>query len=106
MLWNITNSVLILSIERSSLSIFLSQHLMHVINCRGSTPYAGLTTSVSTDSKTYTLLTSIHNDADDADTTDKYNTVIGITHLKTFSCAKNVQVLYSSRKWASFVRHA
>ena len=42
-------------------------------------------------SKTYTLLTSVHNDAgktdasDDANNTDDYNRVIGIAHLKTFN---------------------
>ena len=36
-------------------------------------------------SKTYTLLTSVHNDADDA---NNYNWVIGIAQLKAFSCAK------------------
>ena len=36
--------------------------------------------------KTYTLLTSIHNDADDV---DNYNRVIGIAQLKAFSCAKS-----------------
>ena len=55
----------------------------------------GLTTSLSTDSKTYILLTSVHNDADDtdatdnADTADDYNMVIGIAQLKAFSCAKS-----------------
>ena len=46
---------------------------------------------LSTDSKTYTLLTSVHNKTDDADATDDsdyYNRVIGITQLKAFSCAK------------------
>ena len=50
-------------------------------------------------SKTYTFLTSVHNDAEDADATDKtdvaddtddandYNRVIGIALLKAFSCA-------------------
>ena len=38
------------------------------------------------------LLTSLHNNADDADATDDandYNRVIGIALLKAFSCAKN-----------------
>ena len=37
------------------------------------------------------LLTSVHNEADDADATDdadNYNRVIGIVLLKAFSCAK------------------
>ena len=45
---------------------------------------------LSTDSKAYTLLTSVHNDADnaeDADDVDDYNRVIGIAQLKAFSCA-------------------
>ena len=66
-----------------------------------STLCAGLTTSLSTDHKTYTLLTSIHNNTDDADTADDadttddtddandYNRVIGIAQLKAFSCAKS-----------------
>ena len=42
-------------------------------------------------SKTYTLLTSVHNDADDTDATDDaidYNRVISIALLKAFSCVK------------------
>ena len=39
-------------------------------------------------SKTYTLLTSVHNDADTTDDANDYNRVIGITQLKDFSCAK------------------
>ena len=35
--------------------------------------------------RTYTLLTSVHNDADDA---NNYNMVIGTAELKAFSCAK------------------
>ena len=72
---------------------------MHVINCRGQHS-AGLNTSLSTDSKTYTLLTSVHNDADDA---DDYNRVIGIAQLKAFSCAKIVLHFYNNsayHKWA------
>ena len=43
----------------------------------------------------YTLLTSVHNDADNANTTfdaddaDNYNRVIGIALLRAFGCAKN-----------------
>ena len=54
-----------------------------------------LTSYPSTDCKTYTLLTSVHNDADDtdnADTTDNaddYSRVVGIALLKAFSCANN-----------------
>ena len=69
---------------------------MQVINWYGdSTLCEGLTTSLSTDSKTNTLLTSVHNDADDTDAMDDadnandYNRVIGIAQLKAFSCAKN-----------------
>ena len=46
-------------------------------------------------SKTYTLLTSVHNNTDDSDDTDdaynakQYNRVISIAQLKDFSCAKN-----------------
>ena len=43
-------------------------------------------------SRTYTLLTSVINNADDADETDEageYNRVIGIAQLKAFSCVKN-----------------
>ena len=39
-------------------------------------------------SKTYTLLTSVHNNADDADNTHDYNRVIGIAQLKAFTYAK------------------
>ena len=42
--------------------------------------------------KTYTLFTSVHNDAGDTDNTDgsdDYNRVIGIAQPKAFSCAKN-----------------
>ena len=54
-----------------------------------------VTTSLSADYKTYTLLTSVHNDADatdNVDTTDNannYNRVIGIAVLKALSCANN-----------------
>ena len=48
-----------------------------------------LVTAEAPPSKTYTLLTSVHNDADDADATNDYNRVIGIAELKAFSCAKN-----------------
>ena len=57
-----------------------------------------MATSLSKDSKTYTLLTSVHNDTDDADNTDAtddadnaddYNRVTGIAELKAFSCAHN-----------------
>ena len=73
------NSVLILSLNREklSLSIVLTQHLMQVINCWGiALLCAGLTTCLSTDCKTCTLLTSIHNDADNADdyNRDRYST--------------------------------
>ena len=57
-----------------------------------STLCAWLTTSLSTDSKTYTLLTSVHNDTDATDNTDDpddYIRVIGIAQLKAFMCAKN-----------------
>ena len=50
-----------------------------------------LTTSLSTDCKSCTLLTSVHNDAEAADATDDaddYNRVIGIALLKAFSCVK------------------
>ena len=50
----------------------------------------GFTTSLSTGSKIYTLLTTVHNDADNAnstDDTDEYNRVMGIAQLKAFSCA-------------------
>ena len=62
---------------------------MLVINCRGQHS-AGLTTCLSTDSKTYTLLISVYNDAD---TAYDYNRVIGIAQLKGFSCAKKEQDL-------------
>ena len=54
--------------------------------------------SLSTDSKTDTLLTFVHNDADDADNADDaadaddYNWVIGIAQLKAFSCAKKSSI--------------
>ena len=57
-----------------------------------STLCAGLTTSLSTDCKTYTLLTSVHNDADapdDVDNANNYNRVSGIALLKAFSCGNN-----------------
>ena len=47
-----------------------------------------VTTSVSTDCKTYTLLTSVHNDADDA---NDYNRVIDKAQLKAFSCANKTR---------------
>ena len=47
---------------------------------------AGLTTSLSTDSQTYTLLISVHIDTDGA---NEYNRVIGIAQLKAFNCANN-----------------
>ena len=65
---------------------------MQLITAWDSTLCAGLTTSLSTDSKTYTLLPSVHNSADDADNaddTDDYNRVTGIAQLKGFSYAKN-----------------
>ena len=62
---------------------------MQVINGRGSTLCVGLTTSCSRDSKTYTLLTSVHNNTDNTDDTHDYNRVIGLAQLKAFSCAKN-----------------
>ena len=77
MLWK---NVFILSTEKLSLHLSLQTH------------YAGLTTSLSTDTKTYTLLTSVNNDVDDTDATDvaaDYNRVIGIVQLKAFSCARN-----------------
>ena len=40
-------------------------------------------------SKTYTLLTSVHNDADDANDANNYTRVSGVAQLKAFSCAKN-----------------
>ena len=58
---------------------------MQVINCRRIALYVK-GTSLSTDYKTCTLLTSVHNDADEA---DDYNRVIGIALLKAFSHAKN-----------------
>ena len=71
---------------------------MQVINCRDSTLCAGLSqmallflvgkwvTAEAPPFKTYTLLTAVHNDADDA---NDYNRVIGIAQLKAFSCANN-----------------
>ena len=41
------------------------------------------------------LLTSVHNNVDNADATDdanNYNRVIGIALLKAFNCAKNPKV--------------
>ena len=46
-------------------------------------------------SKTYTLLTSVHNDADDAndvDNADNYNRVVGIAQLKAFSYTRNKSI--------------
>ena len=41
------------------------------------------------------LLTSVHNDIDDADDVNDYNSVIVIALLKAFSCAKNAaQITY------------
>ena len=48
-----------------------------------------LVTAEAPPSKTYTLLTSIHNNTDDANDADDYNRVIGIEQLNAFSCAKN-----------------
>ena len=50
-------------------------------------------TSLSTDCKMCTLLTSAHNDTDDA---DSYNRVIGKVLLKAFSCAKNTLCILHS----------
>ena len=61
----------------------------------------GLTSCLSTDCKTYTFLTSVHNVADKADATDDaddYDRVIGIVLPKAFSCAnKNQKGM--RRKW-------
>ena len=54
-----------------------------------------LTVGDSTDaspSRTYTLLTSVHNDANDA---NNYNRVIGIAQVKAFSCAKKEMLIMS-----------
>ena len=67
-----------------------------------STLCAGLTTSLSTDSKTYILFTSVHSDTNNADATDDwdddddYNRVIGVAQPKAFSCANNNNSLSSS----------
>ena len=80
------NSVLILSTE-SSLSIFLSQHFMQVTNCSGIALCAGLNTSLLTDCKSCTLLTSVQNDTgntdarDTTDDADDYNRMTGIALL-------------------------
>ena len=68
----------------------LSLHLSLNTLCRrltvgDRTICAGLTTSLSTDLKTYNLLTSAHNDADDTHNADDYNMVIGIAQLKAFN---------------------
>ena len=49
----------------------------------------GLTSHLSTDCKTYTLLTSVHNSTDAA---DDYNRVIGIALLQAFSCANKINM--------------
>ena len=51
----------------------------------------GLTSSLSSGCKTYTLLTSVHNDTDNADDADDYDRVIGVELLKAFSCASKVR---------------
>ena len=70
---------------------------MQVINCRGQHSRCKVN-YLSTDSKTYTLLRSLHNDADDTDNTgvthnaynaDDCNRVFGIAQLKA--------VLYQSK---------
>ena len=87
--------------QRKALSqIFLSQHLMQVITCRGQHSSAGLTTSLSTDSKTYALLTSVQNNADTtdaADDTNNYNRVIGMTQLKAFSGANKLHTPHTNK---------
>ena len=92
MLWKKINSVLILSQQREALSPSFSLNtLCRWLTVGDSTLSAGLTISLSTDCKTYTLLTSVYNDTDDVDTTDAtddYNRVIGIAMLKAFNCAK------------------
>ena len=35
------------------------------------------------------MLTPVHNDTNDTDDADDYNRVIGVAHLKAFSCANN-----------------
>ena len=77
------------SLSQQREALFL-QHLMQVINCRGQDS-VGRVNYLSADSKTYTFLTSVHNNANDADSTDdadNCNRVIGIPQLKAFSCAK------------------
>ena len=73
---------------------------MQVINCRGQHSMCRFT-YISTDSKTYALFTSVHNDADNTDTADdayNYNRVIGIAQLKAFSCTDNIEYLLIQTK--------
>ena len=88
------NSVLILSQQREALSLSFSQHLVQVINCRGQHSMCRVN-YFSQQSPKIILLTSVHNDADNADATndaDDYNRVIGIAQLKAFSCTKNKSI--------------
>ena len=66
------------------------------------------TTAEAPPSKTYTLLTSAHNDADNA---NDYNGVIGIAQLKAFPCAnkdsstdqidsENTNAVIEQKKWS------
>ena len=79
---------------------------MQVITCRGQHSSAVLTTSLSTDSKTYALLTSVQNDADAtdnadatdaADDTNDYNRVIGMTQLKAFIGANKLHTPHTNK---------
>ena len=82
------------SLNKEKLSPSFSLNtLCRCLTVGDSTPCAGLTTCLSTDSKTYTLLTSVHNDTDDA---DDYNRVFGIAQLKVFSYAKKQNKGYPS----------
>ena len=85
---------------------------MQVINCRRQHSMCRVN-YLSTDSKTYTLLTSVHNDADNTDDANDYNRVIGIAQLKAFSSAKNrtkdfpvdvFQMYTSSKQCGSLVK--
>ena len=91
------NTLYSLSLKKEALSIFSLNTLYRWLTVRDSTVCAGLTTDGTTligkyvtaeapPSKTYTLLTSVHNNADK---TDDYNRVIGTAQLKSFDCAKN-----------------
>ena len=80
--------VLILSQQREALSPSFSLDTLCRWLTDGTVLRAGLTTSLSTDSKTNTLLTSVHNDRDRTDDSDATDDANDYNRVKAFSWAK------------------